>query len=149
MVLTDWITNTWATVGFYKKCAKWCQLFRPILSALWTLKYGFSKLLVPILEPLNTNKYAVKDLFIIGIKIVDQVSSDLMGSIDIDSLFTNILLGEIIEICTNELLKNSSIVDGLKKCKFDDLLSLATKELYCLFNITLYKLIWKVSVGLH
>ena len=38
-----------------------------------------------------------------------------MESLDIDSLFTNLPLEEIIYICTNNLFKNSGIVHGLKK----------------------------------
>ena len=46
-----------------------------------------------------------------------------MGSLDIDSLFTDIHFEETIEICTNNLFKNSDIVHGLKKNEFKDLLS--------------------------
>ena len=55
-----------------------------------------------------------------------------MGSLDIDSLFTKMLLEKTIENCTNNLFKNSKIVYGLKKKKkkkFTDLLFLGTKEL--------------------
>ena len=62
-----------------------------------------------------------------------------MGSLDTDSLFTNIPLEETIEICTNNLFKNSDIVHGLKKSEFKDLLSLTTKESYFKFNNMLYK----------
>ena len=43
-----------------------------------------------------------------------------MGSLDIDSLFTNTPLEETIKICTNELFKND-IVHSLKKREFKDL----------------------------
>ena len=61
-----------------------------------------------------------------------------MGSLDVDSLFTSILLGTI-EICTNELFKESEIVEGLNKTEFKELLSLATKESHFIFDGTLYK----------
>ena len=57
-----------------------------------------------------------------------------MGSLDIDLLFTNIPLEETIQICTNNLFKNSDIFHGFKKSEFKDLLSLATKESYYTFN---------------
>ena len=57
-----------------------------------------------------------------------------MGNLDIDSFFTNIPLEETTEICTNNLFKNSDNVYGLKKSEFEDFLSLATKELYFIFN---------------
>ena len=89
---------------------------------------------MPILEPLTNNKYTVKDSFNFAAEIVEQDSSNFMGSLDIDSLFTNIPLEETIEICTNNLFKNSDIVHGLKKSEFKDLLSLTTKESYFIFN---------------
>ena len=68
-----------------------------------------------IFGPLTNNKYTVKDSLNFATEIVEQGSSNFMGSLDIDSLFTNIPLEETIEICTNNLLKNSDIVHGLKK----------------------------------
>ena len=69
-----------------------------------------------------------------------------MRSLDIDSLFTNITLEEIIEICTNNLFEQNDIVHGLKKIEFKDLLSLATKELYFIFDSILYKQIDGVTM---
>ena len=85
------------------KCVDGCPPFRPILSALRTPTYKLAKYLVPILESLPNNKYTVKDSFNFATEIVEQDSSNFMGSLDIDSLFTNIPLEETIEICTNNL----------------------------------------------
>ena len=61
-----------------------------------------------------------------------------MGSLDLNSLFTNICL-ETIAICTNKLFKNNDIIHGLKKLEFKDLLTLATKQTYFTFkNIHYY-----------
>ena len=103
----------------HKKCANGCPPFRPNLSALQTPTYKLAKYLVPILEPLTNNKYAVKDSFNFATEIVEQDSSNFMGSLDIDSLFTNIPLEETIEICTNKLFKNSDIVHVLKKVNLE------------------------------
>ena len=70
-----------------------------------------------------------------------------MGSLDIDSFFTNIPLEETIEICTNNLFRNNDIVHGLKKSEFKELLSLATKESYFIFNNILSKHIDGVAMG--
>ena len=86
-------------------------------------------------------------MFDFASEIVAQVSSNLTGSLDIDSLFTNVPHGETIETSTNNLLKNSNIVHGLNKSEFNDLLSLATKELYFIFNNILYKQIDGVAMG--
>ena len=80
---------------------------------------------MPILEPLTTNKYTVIDSFNFAAEIVDQDSSNFMGSLDNDSLFVTFLIEEMIEISTYKLFKNNDIVPGLNKNKFRYLLSLA------------------------
>ena len=70
---------------------------------------------MPILEPLTTSKYTVKNLFNFATEIVEQNSRNFIGSLDIDSLFANISLKECIEIGTNSLFKNNEIINGFKK----------------------------------
>ena len=65
--------------------------------------------------PLSLRPCTVQDWFNFATEIVEQYFSKFMGSLDIDSLFTNIPLEETIEICTSDLFKNSNIVNGLKK----------------------------------
>ena len=91
-----------------------CPPFRPILSALNTPTYKLAKFLVPILKPLTTNKFTVKDSFHFAEETVGQLHDLFMGSLDIDSVFTNIHLEETIEICTNEIFKDSETVPGLR-----------------------------------
>ena len=62
-----------------------------------------------------------------------------MGSLDVDSLFTNKSLEETINICTNLLYNNADVTEEINKSEFENLLSLATKESYFLFNDILYK----------
>ena len=52
-----------------------------------------------------------------------------MGSLDVDSLFTNISLEETIDMCTT-LSENKEKVESLSKMQFNELLSLATKMLF-------------------
>ena len=70
-----------------------------------------------------------------------------MGSLDVYSLFTNIPSEETIEICTNELFKESETVEGLSKTEFKELLSLATKDSHFIFDGTLYKQIDGVAMS--
>ena len=49
-----------------------------------------------------------------------------MGSLDVDSFFTNIPLEETINICTESMYDKSDVVEGLNKSKPKKLLSLAT-----------------------
>ena len=72
-----------------------------------------------------------------------------MGSLDGDSLFTNIPLDETIDICVNQLFENTDTVEGFAKSELKQLLSLATKESYFIFNGLLYKQIDGVAMGSH
>ena len=76
---------------------------------------------------MTTNELTVKDYFHFTEEIVDQQNDLFMGSLNVDSLFTNKPLEETIEICTNELFKESEIVEGLSKSEFKELLSLTIK----------------------
>ena len=49
---------------------------------------------------ITSNEFTVKDTFCFAKEIVEQDSSLVMGSLDVDSLFTNILLDKTIDICT-------------------------------------------------
>ena len=112
-----------------------------------TPTYKLAKFLAPILKPLTTNEFTVKDSFHFAEEIVDQQHDLFMGSLDVDSLFTNIPLEETIEICTNELFKESETIEGLSKTEFKELLSLATKYSHFIFDRTLYKQINSVAMG--
>ena len=48
------------------------------------------------------NEYIVKDSFNLVTKTDEQDSSNFMGNLDIDSIFTKILLEETIQICTKK-----------------------------------------------
>ena len=62
-----------------------------------------------------------------------------MGSIDVDSFFTDIPYEEIINICTNLLYNNDDIIEGANKSEFKNLLLLATEESYFIFSDVIYK----------
>ena len=98
----------------HKKFVNDWLAFRTILFVLQTPTYKFVKFLVAILEQSTTAKYTIKNLFNCSTKFFEQDWSNVMGSLDIDSIFTKISLKETIEICTNNLFKRD-IVHGLKK----------------------------------
>ena len=93
---------------------------------------------------MKTNESTVSFHFVE--EIVDQQHDLFMGSLDVDSLFTNIPLEETIEICTNELFKESESVGDLSKTGFKENLSLATKDSHFIFDRTLYKRIDGVAM---
>ena len=96
---------------------------------------------------MTSNEYTVKDTFVFADKIVEQDPEFFIGSLDVDSLFTNIPLEETFHIRTNTLFENTERVEGLSKIEFKELLSLATKESYFIFNEKLYKLVDGVTMG--
>ena len=133
--------------GSYKASVGNCGRFRLILSALNTPTYKLAKFLVRILKPLTINEFTVKDSSHFAEEIVDQQHDLFMGNLDVDSLFTDITLEETIEICTNELFKESETVQTLSKTEFKEVLSLATKDSHFIFDGTLYKQIDGLAMG--
>ena len=75
--------------------------FWPIQSALNTSTCEPAEFLVPILRSLTNNEFTVKDSLHFPEEIINQKPDFFMGSLDVDSLFTNITLEETIKICTN------------------------------------------------
>ena len=116
-------------------------------SALQTPTYNLAKFLVPILNPLTKNKYTVKDSFQFAEEICEQDPTLSMGSLDVDSFFTNIPLDETIDICINQLFDNTDTVEGFTKSELKQLLCLTTEESYFVFNGLLYKQIDGVAMG--
>ena len=96
----------------HKKCVGGFPPSRPIFSALQTSAYKLAKFFVSIL---TTNKYTVKGSFNFVSETVEQGSSNFIGRLDIDPPFSNIPFEETIEIYTNNIFKNKSIVHGLEK----------------------------------
>ena len=80
--------------------------------------------------------------------ILSRDTQFLMGSLDDDSLFTKIRLEEAIYICANTMSENKEKIEGLSKIEFKELLSLATKEPFFIFNGKLYKQTNRVAMGL-
>ena len=78
---------------------------------------------------LSSNSFTVVD------KILTQDSDLCMASLNVDALFTNIPLDETIDICIKKLFKTpETLVEGISKNNFRDLLYLATKESF--FTLT-------------
>ena len=69
-----------------------------------------------------------------------------MASLDADSLFTNVPLHEVIDICVNELFKSSSSIHGLNKMQITEMLSLTTKESIILFDMAFYTQVNGVAI---
>ena len=70
--------------------------FRPIISAVNIPRYNLAKFFMPILELLTHSKFSVKDSFSFAKEIINYDSSFFMTNLDVESLFTNILVKETI-----------------------------------------------------
>ena len=102
---------------------------------------------MPLIEPITTNKYTVKDSFQFAQEIADYDSNLFMSSLDVTSLFTNIPLKETTDIICNELFKNKELINGIDKSVFREFLTLAMTETCFIFDGNLYKQCDGVSMG--
>ena len=75
------------------------------MSPINTRTYKLAKFLLPILKSLTSNEYTVKTSFAFAEEIVEQGSEFFMGSVDVDSLFTNIQLEDILTSALIHFLK--------------------------------------------
>ena len=136
---------------FHKQLVNKCPPFRLIVSAIDTPTSNIAKFLVPILKPLTTKDYTLKDTFEFSREILNQTPNLFMESLDVDSLFTNIPLDETISIILEKLSSENETAHNLNKDLFKCLLTLATKESYfqpymiiCFFVRQLFVLVLKI-----
>ena len=86
----------------HKPVKKNCPFFPPILQAIDTSTYDLDKFPVYILKPLTQNEYTVHDSFLLTSKISKFNSKNLMASLNVQGLFTNIPLEETIDNIVND-----------------------------------------------
>ena len=91
------------------------------------------------MTPLTQNEYAVTDSFHFAEEICKQDTNLYMASLDVDSLFTNIPLDETIDISIDSLYKDDENTNKIPKDVFRNLLTVATKESFFMFNNKFYK----------
>ena len=99
------------------------------------------------MNSITFNEFTVKDSFCFAKEKVEQDSFLVIGSLDVDSLLTNISFDKTINICTNTVYSEQDVIQGINKEEFRNLLSLATKEPYSIFNEFLYKQKDEVAMG--
>ena len=117
-----------------------CPSFCPILSAIGTPTYDLAKFLVPILKPLTENEYTVHDSFSFPSEVSKFNSKNLMASLDVESLFTNIPLEETIDNIINYLFLTTDKVHNFEREELKKLLFFLqhiNPFLFLMDNITL------------
>ena len=93
------------------------------------------------------NEFTVIDSFHFAEEISQQDSNLHMASLDVDSLFTNIPLEETIDICVDNLYSDNENPPNIPKHNFRNLLNIATKETFFMFNNKYYKQVDGVAMG--
>ena len=102
---------------------------------------------MPLLAPLTSNEYTIKDSFSFSEELLTFDSNLVMASFDIESLFTNIPLKETIDLCVDILFSNTTNIDGITKEYFHELLSICMSESLVLFDGEFYKQIDGVAMS--
>ena len=82
-----------------------CPSFRPILSAIGTPTYDLR----------SEKEYTVYDSFSFASEVSKFNSKNLMASLDVDSLFTNIPLEETIDNIINDLFLTTDKVHNFER----------------------------------
>ena len=123
--------------------------FRPILSDIGTPTYKLATFFVPLLTPLTSNEYTIKDSFSFAEELLSFDSNLVMAGFDVESLFTNIPLKETIDLCVDILFYDRTNIDGITKDYFHDLLTICMSESLVLFDGEYYKQIDGVAMGCH
>ena len=120
---------------------------RPILSSINHYSYKIAKFFIPFLTPISTSSFVIKDSFSFVQELLNSdINSDsvVMASFDVTSLFTNIPVGETIEIIANHIFASCVYFEGFDRFK---LLSLSVKNCHFIFNSRIYQQIDGVAMG--
>ena len=105
------------------------------------------KHLVPILEPITTNKFTIKNSFEFAKEVIEQDSGLYMASLDVKSLFTNIPLEETINISCDSLFSNEAKINNFNRNDFEKLFRMALQNNFFNFDGKIYKQTDEVAMG--
>ncbi len=123
-----------------------CPL-RPIMSAIGTPSFALAKFLVPLLAPITTNEFTVKDSFTFAKELCGmQNDGFFMASFDVKSLFTNIPLNETIDICVEDLFAQAPPQKFFRK-NIRSMLSNCVLDYFFFFDSKYYEQIDGVAMG--
>ena len=95
-----------------------CPSFRSILSSTKVLSYDIAKHLVPVLEPITTNKFTIKNSFKFAEEVNKQDSGLFMSILDMGFLFSNIPLQKNINISCDSPLGNKTKINTSSRKDF-------------------------------
>ena len=122
---------------------------RPILSMTGSPYHKLAKWLTKVLEPIRSKMavHSLKDTFQFVQYIADKnINDQIMASFDVESLFTNVPLHDVISIIHDYAAENRIDV-GIPLYDLCNLLSLCTSNIQFLFNGQYYRQIDGVAMG--
>ena len=111
----------------HKKTSNKLPPFCCIFSATGRPIHKLAKFLLQFLKLLTANKYTVISSVYFTDEICPQDSNLHKTSLVFDSLFTNINLDDVIDICTDNLYNHKDNGINIPKHNFCNLLNIATK----------------------
>ena len=109
--------------------------------------HDLAKLLVPILKPLTGNEYTVHDSFSFASEVSKFNAKNLMASLGVEILFTNIPLEETIDNIINDLFLTTDKVHNFEREELKQLLTFAAYESFFIFDGEHYTQIDGVAMG--
>ncbi|XP_065664801.1 uncharacterized protein LOC136086432 [Hydra vulgaris] len=121
---------------------------RPIISTIGTYNYNLAKHLSHLLSPYIPKQFCILDSFSF-IEKLNQINgtNKLIVSYDVESLFTNIPLKEIINIATDLFFKDKTNSKRFSKIHFKKLLLISTSGSHFLFGGKYYDQTDGVAMG--
>ena len=108
--------------------------FHPMLSTIRTPTHNLVKIFVPFLEPLTSSNYTIKDSFLFCEEVKKFNSNFPMAKFDVESLFTNILLHEMINLSVQKLSHDKNNINGLSKDSFREILTVTMTGCFVLYD---------------
>ena len=127
-----------------KNCSKFCL----ILLTIGILTHKSAKILVRTLSPLRSNEFSVHGSFSFTDDEVSSFCPDhFMASLDVKSLFTNIPLNEVIDICVDDLFSDTNMIHNVDCNDMRELLTFAAYESFFISDQVMYRQIDGVSMG--
>ena len=89
---------------------------------------------MPIWSLLTSNEFSVHDLFPFANEVSSFCPDHFMASLDVESLFTNIPLNHVTDICYNDLSCDTNTIHNLDRNDMRVLLTLAAYESFFTFD---------------
>ena len=115
-----------------------------------THSYNLDKFFIPLHHSISSDSYLIKDSFsfIQYLFSLNLNSNNLiMASFDINSLFTNIPIDEIINIILDGLFSTRQLFQGFSPEQFKDLCNFSVKNCHFMFNSKFFDQIEGVAMG--